>query len=194
MKKIRILGIDPALANVGMCIGEVDLATAAWSVVDVRLLQTTGAGKAKEVRKNSDDLRRVRELHEGIHGYIKQWAPTLAVGEVPFGAQDARAAFSFGVATALLAGLPMPLIEVLPGEVQKTTLGYRGKDKEAIIAWATEKWPDLPWKRRMFKGVNRLTNDNEHMADACAILHTGLKTQQFLQSLQMMRAAYPLAA
>ena len=68
------------------------------------------------------------------------------------------------------------------------------KDKEAIIEWAVARWPDLPWKRVKRKGAMCLTANNEHMSDACAIIDTGLKTQEFLQSVQLMRAAMPRAA
>lgn len=192
--KMKVIGIDPALANIGLALAVVDLDSFNWHIEDIVLIQTQKGDNLKVVRQNSDDLRRARELHMGIHTTAKRWGVGLAIGEVPVGAQDARAAFSFGVATGLLAGLPVPMIEVQPGEVQKNVLGYRGKDKEAIIAWATGKWPDLPWKKRMFKGNLRLVADNEHMADACAIIDTGLKTQQFLQTAQMMKAAMASAA
>jgi Holliday junction resolvasome RuvABC endonuclease subunit len=197
--KIRVLGIDAALKNVGIAVAEMDVSTLDWSIADIQLVQTTRGADLKVVRQNSDDLRRAREIHQGVTRVIKDWAITMAVAEIPTGAQDSRAATSFGIAVGILSSLPVPLIEVQPGEVQKQILGFRGRDKEAIIDWAVESWPDLPWKRRMFRGALRLVNDNEHMADACAILKTGFATQQFQQAIALMRAGtmtnpYPLAA
>jgi len=67
-----------------------------------------------------------------------------------------------------------------------------------MIEWAMEKYPEAPWRMRKLKrkdgnGYNLVPlADNEHLADAVAILETGLLTPEFRQALQMfasMRAA-----
>ena len=100
--------------------------------------------------------------------------------------------FSFGLTTAIMAGLTPPLIQVQPREVQIAVLGKAGKDKERIIEWAVGKWPNAGWMTRKFKGAIQLIADNEHPADACAAIAAGVETAQFAQALALasrMKAA-----
>lgn len=193
-KKIRILGVDPALRNTGLAVAEVDIWTGDWNVVDLILLQTEKGKDGKTVRKSSDDLRRCKVLYDGLQEALKLWAVNMAISEVPTGAQSASASFSNGLSCMLLASIPVPLIQVNPTEVKMASVGHKYGAKEEIIEWATKRWPDLPWLRRRYKGADALLNDNEHLADACATIAAGLKTDQFKQATELMRAAYPLAA
>jgi Holliday junction resolvasome RuvABC endonuclease subunit len=178
MSVLRILAIDPALANFGLARFFYDTSAGKLSLVGLKLIETEPGGQ-KGVRKNSDDLRRATEHYEAI----KVWMDVTDVlmAEIPHGAQSARASLSNGVCYGLLAAASTyrPLIQVTAAEVKKTVTGRVTATKDEMIEWATKAYPEAEWKRRKLKGVMELTDKNEHLADACAIAHTGILTAEF---------------
>lgn len=181
---IRVAGIDPSMRNTGIALAEFDLTTCKINVEKIDIVQTASlAGKV--VRQNSDDYRCAREMIKGVDKLLLAYGVTFCFAELPIGAQSARAAFAFGMTTAIMAGLTPPLIQVQPREVQIAVLGKAGKNKEAIIEWAIANWPDAGWMTRKFKGETRLLADNEHPADACAAIAAGVETAEFAQAMAL---------
>lgn len=181
---IRVAGIDPSMRNTGVALAEFNLDTCEFNVDKIDVVQTERlAGKV--VRQNSDDYRSAREMIKGVDKLLLAYGVTFCFAELPTGAQSARAAFAFGMATAIMAGLTPPLIQVQPREVQIAVLGKAGKNKEAIIEWAVAKWPNAGWMTRKFKGEIKLLADNEHPADACAAIAAGVQTAEFAQAMAL---------
>lgn len=184
MSVIKVAGIDPSMRNTGIALATYDVDTNHWEVERVDIVQTERlAGKV--VRQNSDDYRSAREMVKGIDRILLDYGVTFCFAELPVGAQSARAAFAFGMTTAIMAGLTPPLIQVQPREIQIAVLGKAGKNKEGIIEWAVSKWPNAGWLTRKLKGEIKLTNDNEHPADACAAIAAGVETAEFMQALAL---------
>lgn len=190
--RIRVAGVDPALKNMGIARASLLLVPAPYNgmqphkiEVDSLDLIQTDKQTTKVVRQNSDDLRRCRDLAAGVRSLTDV---RFVFAEIPVGAQSARAAFSFGVATAVMAFCPVPLIQVQPNETKLATVGTKTASKQEMIEWAVETYPNAPWL--MHRGKPKL--DNEHLADACAIIHAGVKTDEFLRFCAMMQE--PVAA
>jgi len=171
-----------------MCLAEVDILTGDYRFTDIDMVQTKAAEKTKLQRQNSADLVSCRQLHRGLHATIARWKPNLVTGEVPTGAQSARAALSFGFSTMLLATVPVPIIEVTPREVKLASVGDPKASKEEMMEWARKQAPDVQWNTRKLKGEQVLTNDNEHMADACAAVAACVQTTQFMQMMAVYGA------
>ena len=72
-----------------------------------------------------------------------------------------------------------------PNETKLATVGTRTASKAEMISWATDLYPKAPWIKRGAK----FTLANEHLADALAVGHAGVKTDQFSQLLAMRNAA-----
>jgi Holliday junction resolvasome RuvABC endonuclease subunit len=185
MARVLFAAADPAMVNFGIARLYLDLDTLDITIDDLILLRTENQA-GKTVRKNSDDLRRGQELVEGFHLSLQGCACCFA--EIPTGAQSARAAFGFGLAVGVLASSPVPLIQVQPFETKLATVGTKTASKEEMMEWAYERHPNAPWRTRKFKGKVVKTNDNEHIADACAIAEAGIKTQQFRQLMALWKA------
>jgi Holliday junction resolvasome RuvABC endonuclease subunit len=183
MNAINIIGIDASLRNVGMTAARYDLDTGHWTPFAIQL-QETDNQKGKVVRQSSDDFRCGRENLAAVNTFIKKHGCTIAVSEVPGGAQSARAAFSNGMTCMLLAAVPLPMVEVSPREVKEASVGSRNASKEEMIRWANERWPELQWLRH----GGRLVAKNEHLADACGVIAAGIETVQFAQAIAMMRS------
>jgi Holliday junction resolvasome RuvABC endonuclease subunit len=192
---IRVAGIDPSLANWGMAKMRLDAETLDLELEDVTTI-CTEPRKGKTVRQNSDDLRRAGELYSGFQAWMRDC--TLAFVEVPSGSQHQRSALGFGVAIGVLASSTVQLIEVMPVETKLASVGSKTADKPEIIAWAAATYPNIRWntyhkdvtsKGKMTRRAGDLHADNEHAADACAVVHAGIQTSQFKQLLALWKSS-----
>jgi len=154
-------------------------------VVDLKLIETERQ-VTKQVRQNSDDLRRAKELYKAYSVFAQRGVVVFA--EIPTGAQSARAAYAFGVALGLLASCPKPIIQLQPSEVKLATVGTKTASKSEVIEWCVEKYPDAPWIKHKRAGKMVIGNKNEHLADAIAVAHTGVGTDSFQQLLAIWKA------
>ena len=178
---ITILGHDPSLANWGFALVDVNVDTLEMKPQLIKLTKTVKS-KNKQVRASSDKLMRGRQLREAFLSHEAK--AHINAAEVPSGTQSATAATALGIATGVLACHHKPLIEVSPTEVKKSVTGYATASKEEMIEWATDLWPDLDWLAgRAILG--KYAQDNEHLADALAIVHTAIRTEQFKQAAAM---------
>ena len=185
--KLKIIGLDPSLTHTGIAIGEYDTDTRGFVVKELRLIVTENE-KGKLVRQNSDDLRRARMVSEGIH--LACEGALFAVSEVPTGPQSARAALAFGMVIGILANVAVPLIQVTPTEVKMAAVGHRQASKEEMVEWAVGKHPLANWRLQERNGATHkkgdLKNDNEHLADAVAVVEAGMLTDQWKNAIQML--------
>lgn len=181
-KFIKIVGIDPALANFGLAEVTFSMENLTFHV-DKLVLPQTESDAGKQVRKNSDDLRRARILHDGLIASCKGAA--FAIAEIPVGSQSARAMASYGVCVGVLAACPVPLIQVTASEVKMAATGYKNATKDEMIEWAMHRYPYANWVMRKVKGVMVAQNCNEHLADALAAIEAGVKTDQFKQAISI---------
>lgn len=183
--KIKIASFDPALSNLGIARMSFDVLTGKLTLESLRLVQTTGS-KIKTVRKNSDDLERARSLLSGLR--IGCLDCHFAIAEIPVGTQSARGAMSNGIALGILAACPLPLIQVSPKEAKMASVGIATATKPEMIEWAMKKYPHADWLMHKRGGKLVPLNDNEHLADACAIAEAGILSDQFTQAIAAMRA------
>lgn len=182
--KYNAICIDGSLQNLGLAVVEITANPLPEITNLIHLhLNTTKPDNSKKIRKSYDDLYRFRDHWNCLTEYITKYDCKIAIGEVPSGAQDARAAFAFGGVTAMYACLPIKFYPVYPLEVKEAATGFKHSDKEDMIEWAYARWPTANWitsKRSnkmdlKTKSGLYLTNANEHLADACAVGQAGLK-------------------
>jgi Holliday junction resolvasome RuvABC endonuclease subunit len=181
--KVKLVGIDPSLSNLGVARMVYDTERNELAVETLTLTQTERRVN-KVVRQNSDDLRRATELYGAM--VLATTDRALAFAEIPSGAQHARAAYSFGMVIGLLASIRIPLIQVQPQEVKLAAVGTKTASKEEMIEWAVESYPDAPWIRKQVKGALKVVDKNEHIADAVAAVHAGVRTDEFKRMLSML--------
>lgn len=185
-KKIKVVGVDPALRNFGLVNAEIDIDTLEVKVQDMHLAKSeNGIKKTKTVRKNSDDLERARVLTAALKEACEGAA--FAFVEVPVGSQSARAMASYGICIGVLSGCPIPMIQVTPTEVKLAGTGIKTATKDEMIEAAVALHPDAPWLTRKLKGKDEMIADNEHLADACFAIKAGMATDQFKSILQTLK-------
>jgi len=188
---IRVGGLDPSLRNLGIARAWLDVLTEELSIYEIEL-GSTESQAGKTVRKNSDDLRCAMEQHKKVQTLA---GFTVAFAEIPSGAQSARASFTLGIAVGVVASCPCPIIQVQPSETKMATVGSKTASKREMIEWATALYPNLSWITANSKKTGtRFTDANEHMADAIAVIHAGIRTLEFQQLRAIMRAHVASAA
>jgi Holliday junction resolvasome RuvABC endonuclease subunit len=186
-----VAGLDGSLRNFGIARMWLDTVTLDLSVQDLILIKTEKS-KDKQVRRSSDYLSAAIALKEGCQKAML--GVTTAFYEVPAGGQDYNAVMGFGIVIGTYASLAVPGAEVSPGETKKAAVGTKTASKQEMIEWAMEKFPEAPWRTRKLKGEIVPTNDNEHLADAVAIVHAGIMTPSFKQTLAILNQSFPIAA
>lgn len=188
MALIRIAALDGALANFGMAKLQFDTSlpdAQALSVLDLKLIHTEKS-KVKSVRVSSDQLRRSREIALDARAWMADCAMVFV--EVPTGGQSADACMAFGIVTGIYASLMLEPIEVSPSETKLAAVGTRTASKEEMIEWAFGKFPNAPWLLTKRGGAMVPTKANEHLADAVAIAHAGIRLPVFQQTKAMLNA------
>lgn len=200
MTRIKILACDVGFRAFGMASFWLDLDTLDLELIKTRLVTTeseTTINKRKVVRTNSDDLRRAKVTWDGFSAECADVA--LVFAEVPSGAQSARAALGFGMQIGILGCCPRPIIQVMPSETKEAAIGTKKNvEKADIIAWAAALYPDAGWKlydrATKLHAKGSLHESNEHEADACAIAHAGILTDEFRRTRAIWRSSPLLAA
>lgn len=184
--KLNVVGVDPSLRNFGIATAVLDLDDMTFKITGMRLVESEdNAKKQKTVRKNSDDLRRAKLLHDGFMDACKD--ASFAFIEVPVGSQSARAMASYGICVGVLASCPIAMIQVTPVEVKLAGTGIKTATKDEMIEAAVAAHPYAKWLTRKLKGEAILMNDNEHLADAVWAIQAGINTDQFKQAIAMYK-------
>ena len=184
---IKIAGVDISMNNLGICKATI-FQDYSIKIDELILIQPTKADKEtkKQVRKNSDDLRRLRWLYSNLHKSIEE--VNLISVEIPVGSQSARAMVSYAGSIGVLASVEKAMIEVTPTEVKLAGAGTKTATKDEMILWATAKHPEGKWRTINRKGAKQYTRDNEHLADALAAIYAATKTDQFKMMMSFYNA------
>ena len=180
---IPVSGHDPSLTHWGTAEGQLCLDAGVLTNVTVAMAITEKT-KTKQVRTNSDDLRRAEDL--AVHAIAVGKRTRVSFGEFPVGSQSASAMKSYGVTLGIggsMRASGIIVIEVQAKASKKALTGNANASKADMIAAAMELYPDAGWK--YYQG--KLTNDNEHMADAIGAIHAGVLTQEFQQLMNLWK-------
>lgn len=180
---IPVLGMDPSLRNWGMAEAMLDLNTGILTSPHLSLIQTKDL-EGKQVRQNSSDLHLADQLSTGTMPAVHR-AKVIFV-EVPVGSQSARAMASYGVCVGILGAvrsLGIPLIEVTATESKLVFTGNRNATKRDMIDRAVALYPEANFP----SSRGRITDKAEHVADAIAAIHAGVKTPTFQNLMRLLK-------
>ena len=179
---IPVSGMDPSFTHWGTAEGQLCLETGVLTNVTVDM-QVTAKGKDKQVRTNSDDLRRCEDLSR--HAFAVAERVRVIFAECPVGSQSASAMKSVGTSHGIVGALRAKdhiVIEVQAKAVKKALTGNPNATKADMIAAAMKLYPDAGWKYHRGKP----TNDSEHKADAIGAIHAGVLTPEFQQLMTLL--------
>jgi hypothetical protein len=187
---ITVGAFDPAMSNLGYAMALIDPVSLSIKPFMIGLVVTENEA-GKQVRKNSDDLRRAMMIFNAMAKIENE--SDILMSEIPTGTQSARGAMGNGMMLGCLSGLKKPLIQVQPTETKIHAVGRKTATKDEMIVWAMKLYPDLEWKTHKKHGVMVPTASNEHMADALGVIHAGVKTAEFKSAVAMFNAMKMMA-
>lgn len=192
-----MLGIDPGLSNTGFAIAEVDIERQKiLKTIELGTMTTERETNVK-IRRTSDDYRRARSLHRQLSTICERHQISVAAAEMATTSKFNRPSLNFGIMLGVIASFDFFLIELLPRDVKKAVTGDRDAKKEAIIRWALEttrdddvKWPTSSRQNRMDLNyrARHVTLAAEHQADALAVIHAALQSEQLQESISLRQA------
>ena len=131
--KIRVLGIDPGLRNMG------------WGIIDVSGPRISHVANGV-VHSEGDDLaQRLLSLHVGLTAVVTQYQPQTAAVEQTFVNKDGAGTLKLGQARGIAMLVPaqagLPVGEYAPNKVKKTVVGVGHADKGQVLHMVK---PQLP--------------------------------------------------
>lgn len=171
---INFISIDSSLANTGIAVGTIE-ADGSITITDIDLHETK-PDKSKKIRASSDAIARCKSTYGKVKTFINTHKPKIIFVETPSGSQNSSAMKSYGATCMLIASLSPNPIQVTPNEVKEGSVGVKTASKADMIHWAHSLYPNLNWDKNK---DGSLKNKNEHMADAIAIVHAGVQTDDF---------------
>ena len=188
---MRLVGMDPSLNNWGLAEAEL-LPGGHLRVIRLSVTQPE-VPSGKQVRQNTKDVTAAAQLFDAAYKFTG--LAQVAFAEVPVGSQSARAMASYGLCAGVLGALRAlgrDFIEVSPVEVKRAATGSATATKSQMIQWAIAAHPEANWPKFKRDGVEYISEAKaEHMADAIAAIHAGIRTPMFQQ---LIRAMTPIAA
>lgn len=175
---MKFISIDGSLSNTGVVTGTID-SDGNINPAELFLIETVKTSN-KQVRASSDTIQRCRKTFIELSRIIEEFKPNVVFAETPTGSQSANGMKSYGSTCMLIGSVSPPPIEVTPTEVKLASVGSKTASKKDMIAWASNKYPDLNWDKNK---NGTLKNKNEHCADAIAAVHAGVNTDEFKRVL-----------
>ena len=172
---VTVMGIDPSLRNTGIAIARIGADTNIIRGIDDLILARTQPGP-KSQRKSSADFEAASIISATIRNAVERYEPKVVFAEIPSGTQSSRASFALGITLGIMATMWPKPIEVTPQQTKLQSVGVRTATKGEMIEWAVATYPDAPWQRST---TGRIMNANEHLADACGVIHAGIMTPEW---------------
>ena len=189
--KIPVVGFDPSLNNWGLAEAVLEK-NGELKIIWLSVTQPV-VPAVKQIRQNTKDVTAAAQLFDAAYNFTG--LAQVVFAEVPVGSQSARAMASYGICSGVLGALRAlgrDFIEVSPAEVKRAATGSATATKSQMIQWAIAAHPEANWPKFKRDGVEHISEAKaEHVADAIAAIHAGIRTPMFQQ---LIRAMTPIAA
>lgn len=178
MPSLRIMGVDPALRNIGYCIGSYN--GKHHQIHTVGTIRTKAIEKKYKVESHFEDAV---QMYKGLKTIIQDYQPAFVFYEYPIGSKSAAALISYAFTVMMMAALKTEFthIQFIGNRVpviKKMFAGNKDAEKRFIINRAYDLCPDASgWK--ISKQTNEPQANSEHMADAVAAYYVGAHLNGF---------------
>lgn len=178
---MKFVSIDPSLKNTAVVAGEIE-----GKALKPKLsfLVQTEKTKNKQVRASSDTIQRCKQIYERVNNFISEYSPNVVFAESPIGSISFKAAVSYSASCFLIATIEPTPIEMTPTEVKVGTVGKKTATKEDMINWCLENYPPFILEKNKNGTINK--SKSEHLADAMAVAHCGVNSDQYRQLVGLL--------
>jgi Holliday junction resolvasome RuvABC endonuclease subunit len=148
---VRIMGVDPGFANLGL-FGLVLDSKGNLTGEFAEVVQTKKSPKKINLRQYDDEIRRLTEIERAIQGRLDTFKPDLVASERFASLRSAQTtrqiALVFGALHALAWARDLPFLLFEPGDVKREVCGNRSASKIQVIRTLQKElapfagWPD----------------------------------------------------
>jgi len=193
--KLRIVGVDPGFANIGLAI--VDLMAVGGSTLVATELITTSPSKTK-IAQIADEKRRLEEIEDSFLAFIEEYKPSILAMEEPGKCLMRRningkvvwqtnpsllrtSCLMWGAIHGVCRSKDIYCVSIGSQEVKKTLCNKRTASKEDMVAKVKAFYPAYSdWPK---------TKKVEHVADAAGIAITSFKDPAVMVMLKKLRSS-----
>lgn len=183
---IPVLGMDPSLRHWGLSEATLDLTTGVLSTPVGTVIEPKDL-TGKNIRVNSNDQWLAEQLARPVLEASKK-AQCIFV-EVPIGSQSARAMASYAICVGILGvlrAMGISYIQVAPDDNKRVFTGNKNATKKDMINQLINHYPEVILPRG--KTVGSIGDKAEHIADATAAIHAGVRTTEFQTLLRIFQS------
>jgi Holliday junction resolvasome RuvABC endonuclease subunit len=184
--ELRVLGIDPGFASLGVCVLEKRHGDPRVHLIHGHILKTAKKAKKKanmELRVAADDARRCREIWRYVNDMIETYKPTVMAIEwyAPYKASGSawKSVLGVGLCYALAQQHNLVTFPNLPQDIKSAFSLKKGASKDEIGYAVCERIDGLRERLEPIAEKQR-----EHLSDAAA--HAYLAFAQAAELRQML--------
>jgi crossover junction endodeoxyribonuclease RuvC len=141
---MRIVGIDPGFANLGLAAVELHQ-PAGSTLLGIKLVRTQPTAKKQRMAAADDESRRLAEIEDAMISFFDEYKPDIVAMENPPWGKNAHAvkscALMWGAAHCLCRTRGLVLINVSAQEIKKALTGNKSASKEEVFDAVKSKHP-----------------------------------------------------
>lgn len=187
---IDVVGLDPSMRNWGIAVGSLDLDSLKVTIKEL-IVNSPSEPTSQTIKQNVKDIHVAQRHYSALYPILK--ASGISFVEIPIGSKSAAAMKGYGLCIGVLGSLKdtnTPLYRVSPNQVKSVTGNSKASKKE-MISWAMNEHPEAPWPMKKIKGIESpIEGVAEHMADAIAAIHAGIRLPEFKLKLPSYKQRY----
>lgn len=177
--------MDPSLRHWGLSEATLDLSEGTLTTPIGTVIEPKDL-KGKSIRVNMNDQWLAEQLAGPVIEACRR-AKCIFV-EVPVGSQSARAMASYGICVGILGAvraLGIPYFQITANENKRILAGNPNATKRDMINALIAYYPEIILPQGTTKGS--VGDKAEHIADATASIHSGVRTPEFQTILDILR-------
>lgn len=190
MEALRVMGIDPGFASLGVAVLEQRAGIVRALAADVVRTKKASKKALRDLRVSADDLRRVRAFWDGLDALVRAYEPQ-AVAVETYAPQPGRtggnawkAAMVYGLALGLGFSQKLQVLPFLPLDLKQKLARKSSASKQAVAEVVCGQVSGL----EVFLGALP-AGQHEHVTDAAG--HALLGLREMVTMRQMMGVAVP---
>jgi crossover junction endodeoxyribonuclease RuvC len=132
---VRLLGIDPGLANFGYAVVEC-VSRNDRKLLNLGLITTAKSDKKKAVRSSDDNTRRAREIFDPISQIVTLHGIKVICAEAMSFPRSSSAAHKLGISWGLVVALSchhsLPIVQASPQDIKNRLCANKKASKEDV--------------------------------------------------------------
>lgn len=190
MTTLRVLGVDPGFASMGVAVLEQSAGRVRALAADVLRTQKAPRKALRDLRVASDDLRRLRVFWDGLAALAKAHAPQVLAVETyapqpgRAGRNGWKAALTYGLVVGFGFAHGLSVMPFTPSDLKRQLARKAGASKQDVAEVVFGQVDDLePLLRHL------PASQHEHATDAAG--HAVLGMREMVTLRRMMGVAVP---